>query len=273
MRRIVGPLIALLISVSSVASQTSNNLRRVLGKRATEVYKVEPNLSVTVNYDARGQVCDIQLTGNYLSAQTFANKLLPVGSRGRLVGPPIALVVMDCCQSFAYEYEKVTMITSQGLDGPSVRYVFKSTECEGKQPGIHRHSAGRTIGQIQSASKSDLSSDDANRIYRKYETTAPAVILELPAPELTSEAIAQPELGEMIIEAVLESSGKVTNLTQRGYLKNGMTDRVLVAARKIKFRPALLGSKPVSQHIYIKYSVQKCDGDKLCTGAEEILEP
>jgi hypothetical protein len=119
-----------------------------------------------------------------------------------------------------------------------------------------------------------LNYDNANRIYRKYETTEPAVILELPAPELTPEAIARPELGEMIIEAVLEPSGKVRNsLTQMGHLKNGMTERVLVVARKIKFRPALLDGKPVSQRVYIKYSVQKCDGDKLCTGAVEILNP
>jgi hypothetical protein len=143
-----------------------------------------------------------------------------------------------------------------------------------KQPEIQPQFSQGAITQIQSSTKSDSNSGSANRIYRKYETTEPAVILDLPSPELTPEAIARPELGEMIIEAILEPSGKVRNsLTQMGHLTNGMTERALVAARKIKFRPALLDGKPVSQRIYVKYSVQKCGGDKLCTRAAEILNP
>src|SRR5262249_36566266 len=153
-----------------------------------------PNLSVTVNYDARGQVCDIQFAGNNLSAQSFANELFPVRSRGRQLGPPVALVAIDCCQSFADEYEKLSMISSMGT-GPSVSYVFKGTECVVKQPEIRSQFSQGAITQIQSSTKSDLNSGNANRIYRKYETTEPAVILELPTPELTPEAIAHPELG------------------------------------------------------------------------------
>jgi hypothetical protein len=51
-----------------------------------------------------------------------------------------------------------------------------------------------------------------------------------------------------------------------------MAARVIAAARKIKFKPALMDGKPVSQRSYIKYSVQKCDGGKLCTRAVEVLD-
>jgi hypothetical protein len=267
-----GPVIFAL--VTSVNAQSSSDLRRILGKPATEVYRVGSDLSVTVNYDAEGQICDIQLAGDYLSAQRFADKIVPVKSRGRQLGPPVGLIAMDCCQSSAYEYEKLTKITSMGTGQPIVRYVFKGRECVVKQPLIQRppQSSPGVITQAPPTSRGDLNASDANKIYRKYETTQPAVILDLPAPELTPEAVASPELGEMIIEAVLEPSGEVRNLVKRGDLRNGMTDRAMMAARKIKFKPALLGGKPVPQRIYIKYSVKKCDGGRICTSAVEILD-
>jgi hypothetical protein len=268
-----GPVIFAL--VTSVNAQTSNDLRRVLGKPATEVYRVGSDISVTVNYDAQAKVCDIQLAGDYLSIQKVADKLVPVKSRGRQLGSPVSLIpAMDCCESWAYEYEKLTMITSMGTGQPASRYVFKGRECVVKQPLLQRPSqfSPGVITQAAPTSRVELNAGNANKIYRKYETTQPAVILELPAPELTPEAIANPELGEMIIEAILSPSGEVRNIVQRGNLKNGMTGRAVVAARKIKFKPALLDGKLVSQRIYIKYSVQKCDGGRICTSAVEILD-
>src|ERR1043166_3476997 len=91
----------ILILVPSVSAQTSNNVRRTLGKPVTKVYRVDPNISVTINYDTEGQVCDIQLAGSYSSAQKFADKLIPIKSRGRQLGPAVGLIAMDCCQSFA----------------------------------------------------------------------------------------------------------------------------------------------------------------------------
>jgi hypothetical protein len=114
---------------------------------------------------------------------------------------------------------------------------------------------------------------DGNRIYRKYETTEPAVIIDLPVPELTPEAVAHPaDLGEMIIEAVLRPSGEVDNIVLRGSLKHGMAARAIAAMKKIKFKPALMESKPVSQRILIKYSTEKCEGDRICARALEILD-
>ena len=265
----------ILILVPSVSAQTSNNVRRTLGKPVTKVYRVDPNISVTINYDTEGQVCDIQLAGSYSSAQKFADKLIPIKSRGRQLGPAVGLIAMDCCQSFAYEYEKLTMITSMGTGQPVVRFVFKRRECVVRQPSIQgppRFSPG-AIAEGTTTNRGS-NAGNANRIYSKYETTQPAAILDLPAPELTPEAIANPKLGEMIIEVVLEPSGKVgNNIVRMGSLKNGMADRAVAAAQKITFKPALLDGKPVAQRTYIKYSVQICAENRLCTRAVEVLEP
>jgi hypothetical protein len=266
---------AIVAFVTSINAQTSNDLRRVFGKPATEVYRLGSDITVTVNYDAQAQVCDIQLAGDYLSARKAADKLVPVKSRGRQLSPPVSLIpAMDCCESWAYEYEKLTMITFMGTGQPTIRYVFKGRACVVKQPLIQRPSqfSPGVITPTRSTSRGDLNAGNANKVYRKYETTQPADILELPAPELTPEAIGNPELGEMIIEAILAPSGEVRNIVQRGNLKNGMTDKAIVAARKIKFKPALLDGKLVPQLIYIKYSVQKCDGGTICTSAVEILD-
>jgi Gram-negative bacterial TonB protein C-terminal len=258
---------------TSLEAQTPNHLRRVLGNPTTEVFYVNSDISVTVNYDSHRKVCDIKVAGNYLSAVRFADVLVPVGARGRQLGPPVSLIpAMDCCESWAYEYEKLTLAISSGTGQPTVRFVFKDRDCSVKQPPLRqpeRFSEG-AITPVASANKEN--SANRNRIYNKYETTQPAVILDLPVPELTPEAIARQEPGEMIIGAVLTPSGEVKDIVRMGSLKNGMADRSLIAARKIKFKPAILDGKPVSQRILIKYSVQKCAGDRMCTLAVEILD-
>ncbi|MBA3765405.1 MAG: energy transducer TonB [Acidobacteria bacterium] len=225
--------------------------------------------------DSQGQVCDIQLAGNYNIARKIADKLVPLKSRGRLLQPPVSLIdAMNCCERLAYEYENLIVTTSWGIGPPAVRYIFKSRECAVKQPPIRpldRYSPG-IITPPPPLGRGELNSGNGNRIYRKYETTQPAVIIYLPVPELTPEAVARPALGEMIIEAVLMSSGEVDNIVLRGSLKNGMVARAVAAMRKIKFKPALLGGSPVSQRILIKYSVKKCDWGRICTRAVEILD-
>ena len=250
-------------------------LRRSLGKPVTEVYRAESDVLITVNYDSQGRVCDIQLAGNQFIARRIGDQLVPPGLRGRQLHPPISLIdAMDCCESWAWEFEKVTMATSWGTTGqPVVRFLFKDRECVVKQPPL-RPDRFRSNFIIQTPSNTTKSNaGNVNTIYRKYESTEPAVIIDLPAPELTPEAIAQPVPGEMIIEAVLRPSGAIDNIVQRGNLRNGMAARSTAAMRKIKFKPALENGKPVSQRVHIKYSLQKCDGDKICTSAVEILDP
>ena len=264
------------VLMTVVHAQTPIQLRRSFGQPVTEVYRAEPGISIIVNYDSQGMVCDLQLEGNYFMARKIADRLVPLKPWGRLIHPPVSLIgAMDCCESWAYEYEKLIMTTSWGTTGqPAIRYVFKGRECVVKQPPIRRSDqfSPALIIQPPPPAKGALTSDYGDRIYRKYETTQPAVIIDLPGPELTPEAIAGPELGEMIAEAVLRPSGEVDNIVLRGSLNHGMTARAIAAIKKIKFKPALLEGKPVSQRILIKYSIQKCEGDRICARGLEILD-
>ncbi len=258
-----------------VHAQTPIQLRRSFGPPVTEVYRTEPGISIIANYDSQGRVCDLQLEGNYFMARKIADRLVPLKPWGRLIHPPVSLIgAMDCCESWAYEYEKLIMTTSWGTTAqPAIRYVFKGRECVVKQPPMRTDRlTPAMITQTPAANRGKPNAGNANRLYGKYETTQPAVITDLPVPELTPEAIAHPDLGEMILQAVLRPSGEVGDIVLRGHLRNGMTDKALAAARKIKFKPALPEDKPVSQRILIKYSVQKCDGNRICAGAVEILD-
>jgi hypothetical protein len=272
MKKLILFLCAVFLALTMhINAQTSDNLRHVLGKPATEIYKIKPDISVTVNYGSQGQICDIQLTGSYLPTW-IADELVPLKSRGRQLSLPVSLIsAMDCCVSWAHEYEKLTMVTSRMSNQSTIRYVFKGTQCVVEQPPI-RAPLPKVVTQIPSISRVDLGEDSTNKFYGKYETSKPAVILELPLPELTPEIIASPAIGEMIIEGVLQPSGEITNIVFRGNLKKGMSDRASVAFRKIKFKPAFLNGKPVPQRIYIRYSLQKCGKGKICSRAVEILD-
>lgn len=113
---------------------------------------------------------------------------------------------------------------------------------------------------------------DKDRFYGKYATDEPAVLTEIPRPLLTPEAVRFFKPDEMVVEAVLRRDGTVSNIVFRGFLRNGMGDRVETAVRKIKFKPAKVGGCFVSQKVTLKYGIKRCRNGKVCNYAKEVVE-
>jgi hypothetical protein len=132
-------LIAGLVStrVTTVSGQSVSDLRRRLGQPATEIYKPEKGVTVTVSYDGEGQVCELRLNGSALKIQALADKLVPVDARGRLLGPPQALIpVMNCCDSFRFDYENVIMTYFFGSDLDNYKFIYKARKCIAPQSEV-----------------------------------------------------------------------------------------------------------------------------------------
>lgn len=125
---------------------------------------------------------------------------------------------------------------------------------------------------VVSAQQLPRTETDSNYLYGKYETDDPAILFEIPLPALTPEATKFFQPGEMMVEAVLRVDGTVSNVVFRGFLKNGMGDRVNVAVQRIKFRPAKVDGRLVSQKVTIKYGIKRCKNGKICTYAREYVE-
>jgi hypothetical protein len=135
MRNLLIEAVLVLAVASTVSAQSVPDTRSILGVPATELYQPEPNMSVTVNYDRSGKVCEIRLNGPYFKARQLAEKLVPEKSRGRQLGTPQRLIpVMNCCESWRYDHENVVMSFYFGGGNDYLKFTFKGIECAIAQP-------------------------------------------------------------------------------------------------------------------------------------------
>ena len=96
----------------------------------TEVFRPDIGISVTNNYDAEGQVCNVRIVGEYQKVEQLADKIVRVKERGRLLFPPKRFIpVSNCCEGWAYQYEKVTMKKYFGIEPDYIEFIFKGREC------------------------------------------------------------------------------------------------------------------------------------------------
>ncbi len=98
---------------------------------------------------------------------------------------------------------------------------------------------------------------DGERVYRGKEVSQAPVITSKPEPSFTDQARKKKSHGTVEMRAVLKSTGEVKVLHVLKRLPYGLTEQALDAAPKIKFKPALLDGKPVSQIILLQYSFNR----------------
>lgn len=97
--------------------------------------------------------------------------------------------------------------------------------------------------------------DTTETVYKAGEVDQRAQVLEKPAPVYTDAARTNAVTGTVVLRAVLSSTGQVTKITVVRGLPDGLTERSIAAARKIKFKPAMKDGKPVSQYVELHYNL------------------
>ena len=90
--------------------------------------------------------------------------------------------------------------------------------------------------------------------FRQADVTSKAVILSKPGPDYTPEAEANGTTGTVRLRAVLAADGRVRHIMVMRRLTDGLTEQAVAAARKIKFTPATLGGRRVSQYVILEYN-------------------
>jgi len=93
-------------------------------------------------------------------------------------------------------------------------------------------------------------------IYPSSEVTTRAIITYKPEPGFTEKARSQNTSGVVRLRVVLGSDGLVRNIVAIKRLPNGLTERAIEAARKIRFTPATLQGRPVSQAVVLEYNFE-----------------
>jgi TonB family protein len=95
---------------------------------------------------------------------------------------------------------------------------------------------------------------DYNRTFRTREVTERARILTRPAPSYTESARKYSVTGTVILRAVFDKDGEVKSVKVVKGLPHGLTAAAVRAAKLIKFVPAQLSGRNVSQYIQVEYN-------------------
>ena len=84
-------------------------------------------------------------------------------------------------------------------------------------------------------------------------STRPRVIAK-PEPQYTEQARRDQVTGTVVLRVVFSSSGQVTNIHAVQKLGGGLTEKAIVAARQIRFLPAMRNGQPVSMYMQLEYN-------------------
>lgn len=95
---------------------------------------------------------------------------------------------------------------------------------------------------------------DYNKVFRANEVTKKAIITEKIQPEYTEKARLTMTQGVVRITAVLNANGNVTGIRAVSELPFGLTDMAVRAAKRVKFIPANVNERAVSQYITFEYN-------------------
>ncbi|HYN84830.1 MAG TPA: TonB family protein [Pyrinomonadaceae bacterium] len=91
-------------------------------------------------------------------------------------------------------------------------------------------------------------------VYTSSKVTAKAVMGRKPEPGFTQQARDAGVSGVIRIRVVLAADGEVKHVLVIKPLSHGLAENVVRAARSIKFKPAVLDGRPVSQHATLEYA-------------------
>jgi TonB family protein len=95
---------------------------------------------------------------------------------------------------------------------------------------------------------------DPDRIYKRNEVTEAARIISRPEADYTTEVRRSLVSGTVTLRVVLSYTGKVTDVEVVHGLSDGLTEKAVEAARKIRFTPATKSGRPVSVSLLVEYN-------------------
>ena len=103
------------------------------------------------------------------------------------------------------------------------------------------------------ASKELPAEVDGERIYKSRETDERYQILKKPEPSYTREGRRHLTKGLVVLRLILAADETVKHIEVVKGLPDGLTDKAIEVAQKIKFKPARKDGKPVSVWVEVEY--------------------
>lgn len=133
------------------------------------------------------------------------------------------------------------MVRGATADHAGVQPFFASVTLGKKQEGIEVIEGG-------------LAAETEQKFFTGKEVDTKARLISKPEPSYTAAAKQNQVVGTVVLKVVFSASGKVTNIRVAHGLPDGLTERAIEAARKIKFVPASREGKFVSMWMQLEYN-------------------
>ena len=140
-------------------------------------------------------------------------------------------------------------------DGRLYRFVVRGANAG--HAGVQPFFASVMLGKKQEGVEvieGGMAVEPNQRSYTGKEVDTKARLLSKPEPVYTAAARNHQIVGTVILKVVFAASGKVTNIRVVQGLPDGLTERAIGAARKIKFVPASKEGKFVSMWMQLEYN-------------------
>ncbi|HMF56064.1 MAG TPA: energy transducer TonB [Pyrinomonadaceae bacterium] len=129
-----------------------------------------------------------------------------------------------------------------------------SRNMEGSGIGSGRGGGGFGPGNTAGTTSGVTGETDYNRVFSSREVAQKAHILAKAEPSYTESARKYSVNGTVVVRAVLSATGQVTDIHVVRGLPHGLTRSAIEAARRIRFEPAQVNGRAVSQYIQIEYN-------------------
>lgn len=140
-------------------------------------------------------------------------------------------------------------------EGRFYRFVVRGATAAdaGVQPFFSSVALGKKQEGIE-VIEGGMPADEAQRVYVGREVDTKARLISKPEPSYTDAAKMHGIVGTVVLKAIFAASGKVTNIRVVQGVPEGLTERAIQAARKIKFIPASKEGKFVSMWMQLEYN-------------------
>lgn len=126
-----------------------------------------------------------------------------------------------------------------------------------RQPEVAEDEARKFFSSIKLGKNVDgikVTDGPGDRVVTAAQPDEKVRLLEKPEPSYTEEARANKIAGTVILRVVFTSKGTVENINVLRSLPNGLTERAIEAAKKIKFVPAMKDGHAVSMWMQLEYN-------------------
>jgi TonB family protein len=191
---------------------------------------------------------DFIAQNGYGSDLTAGKDLIRDGFAGKEFSYPTYVSQFFAAENRLYLFRAISVVEND----PRVRQFLSSVSLNKKEGLEVSDGPGEPFESVRQSSMSEA--DATPKILTGKVVDRKARLGMKPEPSYTESARANQVTGTVVLKVVFSSNGMVTNIHVVSGLPDGLTERAIDAARKMKFIPAMKDGKYVSMWMQLEYN-------------------